>query len=231
MNRTIKFQLSNIKKSFLFAALISYGAVALFYLIAILFDPAALSDFSAQPLWLSVLSLVAGPFTFLPIMYALWDGLMFFDTGIRFGVSRNSYFITQVVVYIILAIIMSFATGMAEIAWTGNASSFFAELGGNYLSLGNLIGEFLKTMALAIGMLAVYRFKAKAFVLAIILIGPMVFILSVIVFDSTQNTFFSELVINTATLGMENKEISIALLTTVVVGIYYLFITKTEVQD
>lgn len=64
MNRTIKFQLSNIKKSYLFAALFSYGAVALFYLIALLFDQGALSDLSAQPLWLSALFLVAGPFTF-----------------------------------------------------------------------------------------------------------------------------------------------------------------------
>lgn len=230
MNRTIKFQLSNIKKSFLFAALISYGAVALFYLIAILFDPAALSDFSAQPLWLSVLSLVAGPFTFLPILYALWDGLMFFDTALRFGISRKSYFITQLIIYVLFTLLLVFADGLTGSAWTGTASTYFAAIGENYFSIVNIASEFIQTIALAIGMLAVYRFKVKALI-PLIFVGPTLGIIIGASFSISENTFIADRIIAIAEFVINNQELSAVFLIAVLVGIYYLLISKMEVQD
>lgn len=230
MNRTIKFQLSNIKKSYLFAALFSYGAVALFYLIALLFDQGALSDLSAQPLWLSALFLVAGPFTFLPILYAVWDGLMFFDTALRFGISRKSYFITQVIIYILITLLTVFAGGLTETAWTGTASTYFAVIGENYFSIVNIASEFILTIALAIGVLAVYRFKVKALI-PLIFVGPALGIIIGASFSISENTFIVDRIIAIAEFVINNQELSAVFLIAVLIGIYYLFISKTEVQD
>lgn len=231
MNRTIKFQLSNVKHTYLIAALLAYGAMGLFYVIAVLFDQGVLSSISNEPIWLTILSLIAAPFTFLGIMYALFDGLMFFDSSIRFGISRTSYFITQMFVFIILTLLLSFATGMSEVEWTGTASTYFTEISTNFLSIENLVREFIEILIFAVGMLAIYRFKWKAFIPVILLIGSAVFVFSVIVYQSTQNTFFSEWVLNTARVVLENKEIFVSLLVAGLIGAYYLFVTRIEVQD
>lgn len=231
MNRTIKFQLSNIKKAYSYSALINYGVLALFWLIAFLFDgPEFVSNMTMQPLWLNIVTLLFIPFTFLALLYALFDGLMFFDTSLRFGISRKSYFITQLIIYVLLTLLLVFADGLTEVVWTGTASTFFAEISENYFSLGNMLNEFIKMIALAIGMLAVYRFKVKALI-PLIFIGPMLGIIAGVSYSVSENTFMIDVIINIIEFVINNPEISAALVMAVLIGIYYLCITKIEVQD
>ena len=113
MNRTIKFHLSNIKKIYLYAALFTYGTLALFWLIAFLFDaPEIVSNMPIQPTWLVLLTLVFMPFTMLSLLYAIYDGLIFFDTSLRFGVSRQSYFITKLIIYVGLTLMLVIGNGL-----------------------------------------------------------------------------------------------------------------------
>ena len=229
MNRTIKFQLNNVKTSYLFSALISYGGLGLFWLVAYLLDPSILEGMTSQPFWLNALSVIIAPFTFLSIMYALFDGLMFFDTAIRFGVSRTSYFITQLVVYIILSLLLSFATGVTEVMWAGSVGNYFTAIGENYLSLGHIAGEFTDSLALAIMMLGIYRFKGKAFIPVVAVFGLALMVVSFA--GATGNSAFIQVFVNAFVWFTNNQTIALGLIGALLIGVYYLFITKTEVQD
>lgn len=50
MNRTIKFQLSNLKTSIIYSALISYGGLGLVLGIYFLFNRSVITTISSQPL-------------------------------------------------------------------------------------------------------------------------------------------------------------------------------------
>lgn len=231
MNRTIKFHLSNIKKIYLYAALFTYGTLALFWLIAFLFDaPEFVSNMTIQPTWLVLLTLVFMPFTMLSLLYAIYDGLIFFDTSLRFGVSRQSYFITQLIIYVGLTLMLVIGNGLTEIPWTGATTTYFSQLATDYLSFGNIAIEFIKILAIGIIMLAVYRFKVKALI-PFIFLGPLLGIVVGASFSISENTFIIDTIINLAEFVINNQELSVILLIAALTGIYYLFITKTEVQD
>lgn len=231
MNRTIKFQLSNIKKAYFYSALISYGTLALFWLIASLFDgPEFVSNLTAAPIWLVLLTLIFIPFTFLSFLYALFDGLMFFDTALRFGISRQSYFITQLIIYIGLTLMLVVGNGLSEIPWTGTASTYFSQLSGSYLSIGNLASEFIHMLVLGILALAVYRYKVKALI-PLVFIGPILGVVLGISFNISENTFLVDKIIDMVEFIVNHPELSTAVFIVVLIGIYYLFITRIEVQD
>ena len=229
MERTLKFQLSNVKKTFLFGALISYVGVALFLIFAYSFDPSGVIDIGALPIWLQLLSAGIVPFTFMATLYALWDGLMYFDSAIRFGIPRHTYFITQLIIHFILALLMAFATGVTEVPWLGSTSLYFKTLGENYLSFVPIMSEFTEVLSLAVLMLAIYRFKAKVFIPIAIVFGIFTMTISYTVIADSEPIF--GLLFKFAEMVMNNKEIFASLLAAIVIGIYYLFVTKTEVQD
>lgn len=231
MNRTIKFQLSNIKESYLYAALFSYGTLILFNVVALLIDGAEfVSNMTTQPIWLVLVTLFFAPFTILAVFYALFDGLMFFDTSLRFGVSRKSYFMTQLITYVFLTLMLAIGNGLTEVAWTGTTATFFSQIATEYLTIGNLASEFILTLGLGIIMLAVYRFKVKALI-PVVFIGPLFGIFIGASFSISENTFLVDRMIDVAEFIMNNPELSAGILIAAMIGIYYLFITKTEVQD
>lgn len=229
MNRTFKFQLSNLKKSALTAAIISYGISGLFLLFLYLIDPKIFDEFLSKPLWLNIFVGVTAPLSFLGLLYAIWDGLMFFDTAIRFGVSRRTYFIVQIITYALLAVLVALATGAVEVEWTGVTSVYWATLGDNYLTLGKIIGEFIKLLLVASGLLALYRYKAKAFIPGAVLFGLFIFIVSFSA--STENPAYFIMILNTLAFVNQNLALFTGIVTAMVIGVYYLFITTTEVQD
>ena len=105
MNRTIKLQLLNLKKAYYYSAVTTYGVIILFWVIALLFDgPEFVSNMTTHPTWLSVLTFLLSPFTLMGFLYPVFDGLMFFDTALRFGVSRRNYFMGSVLIYVFLTI-------------------------------------------------------------------------------------------------------------------------------
>lgn len=231
MNRTIKFQLSNIKKSYLYAALFTYGAMAIVYIIAFLTNTNLVSNTSQQPIWLIVLGLVFAPFTFLAIMYALFDGLMFFDTSLRFGISRKSYFITQLIIYVFLTLMLAIGSGLSEIAWTGTTATYFSQIATDYLSVSNLAFEFFEILGLGVIMVAIYRFKMKA-IIPVILAGPVVALISlVLVIGPDENSIMVQIIFKIADFVIKNPEITGGILIAALTSIYYLFITKIEIQD
>lgn len=229
MNRTIKFQLSNLKKAILYSSVISYGVLALIFSISFLFDRSVMMDISNQPIWLNLLSIVAAPLSLLSIVYALWDGTVSFDASIRFGTSRLSYFITQVFIYLILSLLVSAAAGVSEVEWTGSASNYFTTIGENYLSLGYLMSEFLGTLLLAVLTVAFYRFKSKVFIPVIVLFGLFIMILSFSV--SIESPLLFKMIINIINAVVEYKAFFVSLAVAGMIGVYYLFISRTEVQD
>lgn len=228
MNRTIKFQLSNVKTTFSYAAMLAYGFLAFFLVIALIFDPGVLGAVSNLPLWLTILMYAVTPFTFLVIIYVIFDGLMFFDTSLRFGISRKNYFVTQIFIYIILSGLLSFATGVTKTEWTGAASSYFSAIGQNYLSIDNLTDEFIRSLAIATMALAFYRFKAKAIIAGILLYG---FFMFVAVAVSLGDSIFFERIGNIVVMIVENPEMFTVIYTVLLISVYYLFVTKIEVQD
>ena len=231
MNRTIKLQLLNLKKAYYYSAVTTYGVIILFWVIALLFDgPEFVSNMTAHPTWLSVLTFLLSPFTLMGFLYPVFDGLMFFDTALRFGVSRRNYFMGSVLIYVFLTIIDAFATGLSELSWTGSTPTYFAEIGEQYLSIGNLVWEFILMLGLGLLMLAFYRFKGKAFIVVGLTVPILLFTPLVILRDASNSTvinFFLPVV----ELIAENNELFIGLFIAGMIGIYYLFISKTEVQD
>ncbi len=229
MNRTIKFQLSNLKASIKYSALITYGGLGLIFGINFLFDSSIITTISNQPLWLNLLSIVAAPLFLLSIVYALWDGMISFDASLRFGTSRHSYFITQLFIYIILSLLVSVAVGVSEVEWAGSASSYFTIIGENYLSLGNIVSEFLGTLLLAVLTLAFYRFKSKAFIPVIVLF--VLFIMGLSFSGSAESPFLFGIIINAINIVVEYKTFFVGLAVVGLIGVYYLFISTTEVQE
>ena len=231
MNRTIKLQLLNLKKAYYSSAVTIYGVIILFWVIALLVDGAEfVSNMTAHPTWLSVLTFLLSPFTLMGFLYPVFDGLMFFDTALRFGVSRRNYFMGSVLIYIILTIIDVFATGLSELSWTGSTPTYFAEIGKQYLSISNLVWEFIVLLGLGLLMLAFYRFKGKAFI-AVGLIIPVLLFTPLVIFRDVDSSSIMNLVLPVVELIAENNELFIGLLIAGMIGIYYLFISKTEVQD
>src|SRR5690554_6139423 len=143
MKRTITFQLSNLKTTFLYSALITYGIMGLGLLVAFLVSTSLNQSIDSlmfdQPVWLLLVSLISAPFTFALILYAFFDGLMFFDTSLRMGVPRKQYFLSQVPVYIILTLLYTFATAVTEVEWNGSVSSYFSTISENYLTIGYVV--------------------------------------------------------------------------------------------
>ena len=231
MNRTIKLQLLNLKKAYYYSAVTIYGLILLFWTIALLFDgPEFVSNMTTHPTWLSVLTFLLSPFTLMGFLYPVYDGLMFFDTALRFGVSRRNYFMGSVLIYVFLTIIDAFATALSELSWTGSTPTYFAEIGEQYLSIGNLVWEFILMLGLGLLMLAFYRFKGKAFIVVGLTVPILLFTPLVILRDASNSTvinFFLPVV----ELIAENNELFIGLFIAGMIGIYYLFISKTEVQD
>ncbi|MDE1549356.1 hypothetical protein [Jeotgalibaca caeni] len=229
MNRTIKFQLSNLKTTILYSALISYGGLALIYGIYFLYNRNAITDIFSQPIWVNLLSFIATPIFLLSITYALWDGMVSFDASIRFGTSRRSYFITQLFIYIILSVLVSAAAGISEVEWAGSASNYFTTIGKNYLSLGYIMTEFLGTLLLAILTLSFYRFKSKTLIPIVGSFGLFIMFLSLS--TSIDSPFIFEIIIHIVNFVIEYRELFIGFLAAFMIGVYYLFITRTEVQD
>lgn len=229
MNRTLKLQLSNLKKSALIAAMISYGANGLFLLILHLIDPTIFVDALSNPIWLNVFVGVTAPLSFLGLLYAIWDGLMFFDTAVRFGISRRLYFIVQIILYALLAVLLALAAGATQVEWTGVTSTYWTTLGENHLSLGDIVGEFIKVLVIASGFLAVYRYKGKAFIPGVVLFGLFIFIVSFAL--NAESPAYSIIILNTIAFVNQHIAIFTGIVAAIAVGVYYLFITRTEVQD
>lgn len=229
MNRTIKFQLSNLKASIIYTALITYGGLGLMFGTFYLLDPSATTTISNQPIWLNLLIILAAPLFLFSIVYALWDGMISFDASLRFGTARQSYFITQLFIYIILSLLVSAAAGVSEVEWAGSASTYFAIIGENYLSLAKIVTEFLGILLLAVLTLAFYRFKAKAFIPVVVLF--VLFIMTLSFSGSIESPFLFEMIINIINIVAAYKAFFVALAVVGLVGVYYLFITTTEIQD
>ena len=231
MNRTIKLQLLNLKAAYYFSAVITYGSILLIWTIALLVDGAEfVSNMTAHPTWLSVLTFLLSPFTLMGFLYPVFDGLMFFDTALRFGVSRRNYFMGSVLIYVFLTIIDAFATGLSELSWTGSTPTYFAEIGEQYLSIGNLVWEFIPMLGLGLLMLAFYRFKGKAFIVVGLTV-PILLFTPLVIFRDVDSSSIMNLVLPVVELIAENSELFTGLFIAGMIGIYYLFISKTEVQD
>lgn len=229
MNRTLKLQLSNLKQSVFMAAIISYGLNGLFLLFLYLIDSNIFADALSKPFWLNVFVGVVAPLSFLGVLYALWDGLMYLDTAIRFGISRGSYFVFQIIIYAFLAVLLALSSGAAEVEWTGVTSAYWATLGDNYLTFGNIVGEFLQMLLIASALVAFYRYKAKVFIPGAVLFG--LFMLIVSFTSNTENPTYFMMIINTITFVNQNLVLFTGIITVIAIGVYYLFITTTEVQD
>jgi len=231
MNRTMKLHLLNFKRTYSYAALFIYGIIALFWLIAYLVDgPEFVSIMTTQPTWLAIITLILQPFTILGLLYPIFDGLVFFDTSLRFGVSRQSYFITQIVTYVFLTLLLVMGNALSEIPWVGSTESYFFLLTEVYLSFSNIAFEFILILGIAILMLAVYRFKAKALI-PLVFVGPILGIVIGASFSATENTFKVGQIINIIEFIMNNTELFMSMVITVLIGIYYLMVSKIEVQD
>lgn len=235
MKRTLTFQLSNLKTTYFYSALFTYGFMALGLLIAFLVSSSVNQSVDSlmfnQPVWLFLISFISAPFTMVLMLYALFDGLMFFDTSLRFGVSRKQYFISQVPVYIILSLLNAFATALTEVEWAGSTSNYFSTISQNYLTLGYIGSQFMGSILLALLALAVYRFKFKAFITGIILFGIFTMVGSFSLFSFMGNPEILETIGEVLQLIVDYQEVFAALVAAGMLGIYYLFVTKTEVQD
>lgn len=235
MKRTITFQLSNLKTIFLYSALINYGVMGLGLLIAFLVSTSMNQSIDSlmfnQPVWLLLISFISVPFTIFLILYAFFDGLMFFDTSLRLGVPRKQYFLSQVPIYIILTLLYAFATAVAEVEWNGSASSYFTTISENYLTIGYVVSQFILSFFFALLTLAVYRFKIKAFIIGIIAFFLFMTVGPVLAYRSMGDSGLIDVVMNLVQLIVDYREVFVALLVAGMLGIYYLFITKTEVQD
>lgn len=235
MKRTITFQLSNLKTTFLYSALITYGIMGLGLLVAFLVSTSLNQSIDSlmfdQPVWLLLVSLISAPFTFALILYAFFDGLMFFDTSLRMGVPRKQYFLSQVPVYIILTLLYAFATAVTEVEWNGSVSSYFSTISENYLTIGYVVNQFIQGLFIALLTLAVYRFKLKAFLVGIIAFFLFITVGPILAFRSAGDTGLIDVIMNLIQLIIDYQEVFVALLLAGMLGIYYLFITKTEVQD
>lgn len=232
MNRTFKFHLSNVKKSLLYAALITYGITTFFLIVSFSFDGGVESS---QPLWLEVLRFIVAPFTLVTILFAMYDGFMFFDSSLRFGLSRKTYFINMILTYVIFSFLLSFATGISEVNWfdmnTLTASNYFSIVAERYLSVGYLLSDFIGTLLIAILALAIYRFKLKSFVIGIFLFS---FVMMAISFSGTLVMGDSEFVNTIIQVGkfiVEYQNSIRGFIAVGMIGIYYLFVTRFEVQD
>ena len=229
MNRTVKFQLSNIKKSLLCAVIISYVGIALTLAISYFFGQTILTSISDQPIWVTILFLIVAPLLLFSLIYTVWDGTLFFDTSIRLGVSRRTYFISQLITYSILSIFVSAATGISEVDWAGSTSNYFAIIGKEYLSLAYIVYEFLGTLLLASFTLAIYRFKSKIFIPIAVLFA--LFVLTISSLGSIESPFIFEMIINTIDFITVYKAFFTAAILAGLIGVYYFFISTTEVQD
>lgn len=229
MNRTIKLKLSNIKKSLLYAVIISYAGIAFTLAISYFYGYNILTSISNQPIWLTILFLIEAPLLLFSLIYAVGDGTLFFDTAIRLGASRRTYFISQLIIYSILSIFVSAATGISEVDWAGSASNYFAIIGKEYLSLGNVVNEFLVTLLVAVFTLAIYRFKSKIFIPIAVLFT--LFILTISSLGSIESPFIFEMIINTIEFIIAYKTVFTAAILAGLIGVYYFFISTTEVQD
>lgn len=231
MERTLKLHFFNIKRTYLYAALFMYGILALFWLIALLVEgPEFYSIITTQPTWLALLTFLFLPFTFLGILYPVFDGFIFFDTSLRVGISRTSYFIIQIVTYILVTLITSFANGLTEIPWTGSTSTYFSQLIVEYFSFNTITFELINTLALVIIMLAVYRFKVKALIPFVFLV-PLFGLVAGVSYSVADSTFLIDQLLNVIEFIMNNTELFMSMVITVLIGIYYLMVSKIEVQD
>lgn len=239
MERTIKFQLSNLKTTFFYSALIAYGIMGLVLLLVFLasgsMNPNIDSLMFNQPLWLALISIISIPFTFALALYAFMDGLMFFDTSLRFGISRKQYFINQVIIYLILSFLYAFATGLTEVEWANSASSYFSTISANYLTIGYVVNQFIRGLLFVLLALGVYRFKLKAFIIGIIAFFTFITVGPILAFrslgDSAGNSAINDMIMNLVSFIIDYQAIFVALLMAGMLGLYYFLITKTEVQD
>lgn len=152
-----------------------------------------------------------------------------FDASLRFGVSRRSYFITQLLIYMVLSLLVSVAAGVSEVEWAGSASNYFTIIGENYLSLGSTVTEFLGTLLLAVLTSVFYRFKSKAFIPVIVLFVLFIMILSLS--GSVESPLLFEMIIHIINVVVEYKAFFVGLAVIAMIGVYYLFISTTEIQD
>ncbi|MCC5890758.1 MAG: hypothetical protein JJU01_09310 [Alkalibacterium sp.] len=235
MERTIKFQLSNLKTTFFYSALIAYGFMGLALLLVFFVSSSMNQSLEPlmfdQPVWLLLISIISVPFTFTLILYAFMDGLMFFDTSLRFGISRKQYFINQVIIYLILSLLYAFATGLTEVEWTNSVSSYFSTIGANYLTIGYIVNQFIRGLLFVLLALGVYRFKLKAFIIGIIAFFIFMTMGPILAFRTMGDSAINDMIMNLVLFIIDYQELFVALLLSGMLGLYYRLITKTEVQD
>ena len=231
MERTLKLHLFNFRKTYFYAASFMYGIIALFWLIALLVEgPEFYSIMTTQPIGLAVPTFLFLPFTFLGILYPVFDGFIFFDTSLRFGISRMSYFITQIATYILLTLMRVVGNGLSEIPWPGSTAPYFSQLTTEYLSFRNIGFELIRMLAIVVIMLAVYRFKVKALIPFVFLV-PLFGLVAGASYSVADSTFLIDQLLNVIEFIVNNPELFMSMVIVGLIGIYYLMVTKIEVQD
>ena len=125
---------------------------------------------------------------------------------------------------------MSFANGLTEIPWTGSTSTYFSKLIVEYFSFNTITFELINTLALVIIMLAVYRFKVKALIPFVFLV-PLFGLVAGVSYSVADSTFLIDQLLNVIEFIMNNTELFMSMVITVLIGIYYLMVSKIEVQD
>lgn len=177
---------------------------------------------------MTVLTIILLPFPFFTVVYAMWDGLMYFDSAIRFGISRKSFFWRQLRLYVLFAILLPLTKAMNQISWTGSLGSYFSKIGKNAFSIEKITIELISLLFLAIVMLAIYRYKTKIFIVPLILTG-LIALAGSFSFSNNQSFYFN-LTIPIWSQIVNHKDLFFILAAAGLIGIYYLFITKIEIQ-
>lgn len=229
MNRTIKFQASNLKAVLLTSTYLVLGFIALGIIIGLVYDPFIFDSMRSNPAWLTFISLIAMPFSAMLILYPMSDGMMYFDSALRFGISRKSYFRTQMVTYGVLAVLSAFASGLSEVEWTGTAASYFSTIARKYLTLEGIFSEFTIMLLVASLALSYYRYKSKAFI-------PLVFVfmvgsLALAWLRAFTPTVFEEgAIFSILEFLSKYMQVIIGFFQIGVIFVYYLFVTRFEIQ-
>ncbi len=175
----------------------------------------------------SVLALIS---KVLFIFVTASDGLLNFDSSLRFGISRNSYVKLNLIIFAFLTIVYKFFDSFETVLLSGTYGQYFNEALSN-LTINSLLLTFMIGMCYAISSYLYYRFGWKAAVVILVgfLVAPMISGVAAALFAAHYQT--PTYVATLIEFILDYKELFYAFGAVILVGIYNTLVHKVELTN
>lgn len=229
MSRISKFHLHNFTKTYLRTAVAVVFAVIAVLVISMVAPTGGLTF--EYPIWLSLTLLIITPLQFITFIYPLYDGILFFDTALRLGISRKSYFLSQLSMFVILAVASVLVGSIIGDSWNGSLIDFVSMNFADQFTFESIITEVILIILAACASLLFYRFGMKFLVPFLIGLFILLMFPTFLYTTPLQMGNLIQIITKTAKLIIEYKEIFTALALAGTVTLYYFCVSHLEVQD